>query len=125
MRYCELARGLAAPPGLLPRPWRGTGRLCWLRGGLGVDKQMVGAGEQLAGDRRGGDLLAAAAGDRLVAGGEVGVALGGLCCLAQDPPQPGGALLGDVPVADRAVAAADGRGEPGPGGQLACRSEPA
>ena len=40
-------------------------------GVLGVGEQVPGAGEQLAGDRGGGDLLAAAAGDGLVAGGEL------------------------------------------------------
>jgi hypothetical protein len=43
----------------------------------------------LAGDRDGGDLGAAAAGDRLIAGGEVGMPLGLLRGLAQDPGGPG------------------------------------
>ena len=44
--------------------------------------------------------------------------------LAQDPPDPDRALPGDVPVPNGAVRAADGRGEPGPGRQLARRGEP-
>ena len=59
-----------------------------------------------------------------VGGGVVGVPPGGLRGLAQDPSQPRRALLGDVAVPDGAVRAADGRGEPGPGGQLARRAEP-
>jgi hypothetical protein len=36
-----------------------------------VGEQVPGAGEQFAGDRSGGDLLAAAGGDGLVGGGEI------------------------------------------------------
>src|SRR6185437_6701543 len=89
----------------------------------GVSEQVVGAGDELAGNRGGGDLPAAAAGEGLVAGGEVRVPLGGLRGLARHPPDPGGSLLGDVPVVDRAVAAAHCRGEPGPGRELAGRGE--
>src|SRR5205809_2570277 len=112
MRKCELARGLA------------TARLAGRTVAAGVGEQVAGAGKQLAGDRRGGDLLAAAAGDGLIAGGELGWAFGGLRGLAQDPPDPDRALLGDVPVPDGAVRAAHRRGEPGPGRQLAGRAEP-
>ena len=111
MRFCELTRGWRPSP-LAGRTAAG-----------GVGEQVVGPGDQLAGDRGGGDLLAAAAGGGLVAGGEVRVPLGGLRGLAQHPPGPGGALLGDVPVVDRAVAAAHGRGEPGPGRELAGGAE--
>src|SRR5215470_14483202 len=89
--------GNASSPGAW-RPSRLAGRT-----GAGVGEQVVGACEQLAGDRGGGDLVAAPAGDVLVAGGEVWMPFGGLRGLAQDPPQPGRALLGDVPVADGAV----------------------
>jgi hypothetical protein len=47
-------------------------------GVFGVGEQVPGAGEQLAGDRGGGDLLPAPLGDGLVAGGELRVPLGGL-----------------------------------------------
>ena len=60
MRICELARGSRPSP------------LAWLTSGTGVGEQVAGAGEQLAGDRGGGDLGAAAPGDALVAGGELG-----------------------------------------------------
>src|SRR6185437_520469 len=101
MRFRELARGLA------------TSRLMGRTAAGGIGEQVIGAGEELAGDRGGGDLLAAAAGESLVAGGEVGVPPGGLRGLACHPPHPGGPLLGDVPVVDGAVAAADGGSEPG------------
>ena len=93
-------------------------------GGLHVGQQVPGAGQQLAGDRDGGDLLPAAFGDGRVGGGELRGPLGGLRRLVQDPPQPGRALLGDVPVPDGQVRAADGRGQPGPAGQLAGAAEP-
>jgi len=76
MRFRELARGLA------------TSRLMGRTAAAGVGEQVIGAGEELAGDRGGGDLLAAAAGDGLVAGGEVRMPLGGLRGLAQDPADP-------------------------------------
>jgi len=60
MRKRERARGLA------------TSRLAGRTVAAGVGEQVVGAGEELAGDRRGGDLLAAAAGDGLIPGGELG-----------------------------------------------------
>ena len=107
----------------LTRGWRPS-RLAGRTGAGGVGEQVAGAGEQLAGDRGGGDLGAAAAGDRLVAGGEVGMPPGLLRGLAQDPADPDRPLPGDVPVPDGAVAAAHGRGEPGPGRQLARRGEP-
>ena len=88
---------------------------------LGVGEQGQGPGEQLAGDRGGGDLLAVAAGECLVAGGELRRA-SAACAAAQDPTQPGRAP--DVAVADGAVRAADGGGEPGPGGELGARAEP-
>jgi hypothetical protein len=55
----------------LTRGWRPS-RLAGRTAAGGVGEQMVGAGEQLAGDRGGGDLGAAAPGDALVAGGELG-----------------------------------------------------
>jgi len=76
MRFRELARGLA------------TSRLVGRTAAAGVGEQVIGAGEQLAGDRGGGDLLAAAAGDVLVGGGELRTPLGGLRRLAQHPAQP-------------------------------------
>ena len=63
--------------------------------------------------------------DGLEGGGELRGALGGLGGLAQDEPQPGRALLRDVAVVGDAVAATDGRREPGPGRELARRGEPA
>ena len=110
MRKRELARGWRPSP-LAGRTVAG-----------GVGEQVIGAGYELAGDRRGGDLAAAAAGDGLVAGGEVRVPLGRLRRLAQHPPGPGRALLGDVPVADGAVAAADSRGKAGQAASL--RADP-
>ena len=92
-------------------------------GGLGGGEQVVGAGQQLAGDRDGGDLLPAPFGDRGVGGGELRGALGGLCRLVEDPPQPRRALLGDVTVPDSQVRAADCRCQPGPAGQLAGAGE--
>jgi hypothetical protein len=59
---------------------------------------MVGAGEQLTGDRDGRDLLPAPVGHRLVGVSELRVAFGGLRRLDEDPAQPHRALLGDVPV---------------------------
>jgi hypothetical protein len=53
----------------LTRGWRPS-RLAGRTGAGGVGEQVAGAGEQLAGDRRGGDLRTAALGDALVAGGE-------------------------------------------------------
>ena len=82
MRKRGLARSLA------------TFGLAGLAGGAGVG-ELIGAGEELAGDRGGGDLLAAAAGRGLVAGGEVRVAPGGLRGLARHPADPG-ALQSDV-----------------------------
>src|SRR5258708_1914112 len=90
MRKRELARSLA------------TLGLAGLTGGAGVGEQVIGAGDELAGDRGGGDLLAAAAGEGLVAGSEVRVPLGGLRGLAQHPAHPGRPLLGAVPVVGRA-----------------------
>jgi hypothetical protein len=55
----------------LPGAWRPS-RLAGRTVAAGVGEQVVGAGEELAGDRRGGDLLAAAAGDGLIPGGELG-----------------------------------------------------
>jgi hypothetical protein len=69
----ELARGHATPPGLSPcRPGRGCGGGLRGCGTLGVGEQVPGAGEQLAGDRGGGDFLPAPLGDGLEAGGELG-----------------------------------------------------
>jgi hypothetical protein len=45
---------------------------------LGGLQEVAGAGEEPAGDRGGGGLLAAAGGDGLVGVGEVGMPLGGL-----------------------------------------------
>ena len=84
------------------------------RGVLGVGEQVPGTGGQFAGDRRGGDLPAPPFGDALEGGRELWGALGGLRRLAQHPAQPHRALFGDVPVVGDPVAAADGRGEPGP-----------
>jgi hypothetical protein len=62
--------GWATPPGRSRRCRRGRGR--WRGCGVfGVGEQVPGAGEQLAGDRGGGDLLPAPGGDGLVAGGEL------------------------------------------------------
>src|SRR5215470_18182939 len=58
------------PSGLSPRRRLGRGRLRGLSV-FGVGEQVPGAGEQLAGDRGGGDLLSAPSGDGLVAGGEL------------------------------------------------------
>jgi hypothetical protein len=83
-------------------------------GALGVREQVPGAGEQLARDRCGGDLLTPAAGDRRVAGGVAGVPPGGLRCHAQGPPQPRRALLICAPR--RASTSVTGRGD-APAGQ--------
>jgi hypothetical protein len=101
--------GNASSPGACDPP-----PLAGRTGAGGVGEQVAGAGEELAADRGGGDLLAAAAGQDLVAWSEVRVPLGGLRGLAQHPPRPGRALLGDVPVVDGAVAAADGGGKARP-----------
>ena len=106
----------------LPGVWRpfpvwmpaGAGRSCALPR-LGAGEQVVGAGEELAGDRGGGDLVPAAFSDGAVGGRELRGALGGLGRLVQNPPQPRRALLGDVPVPDSTVRAAHGRGQPSPG----------
>jgi hypothetical protein len=87
-----------------------------------VTEQVPGAGDQLAGDGGGGDLLAAAAGDGGIAGGELRVSLGGLRGLAQYPPDPGRALLGNVAIVGDAVAAADRRVSPAQDASL--RAEP-
>src|SRR5205814_1182712 len=74
----ELARGPGDPLRVCDRvPVRGVAAAGGLRdwGGLGVGEQVPGAGEQLAGDRGGGDLLPAPFGDGLVAGGELRRAL--------------------------------------------------
>jgi hypothetical protein len=80
MPHGRACPGFGDPPGL----W---GRCCGAgRAGvgyrrvrcLGAGEQVVGAGEQLAGDRDGGDLLAAPPGDGGVGGGELRGALGGL-----------------------------------------------
>jgi hypothetical protein len=60
----------------------------WFLGGRAAGEQVAGAGEQLAGDRDGRDLLPAALGDGGVGGGELRGALGGLRGLVEDPPQP-------------------------------------
>jgi len=68
MPFRELARRLATVPPLAGRT---------VGAGIGeVGERVVDAGDELAGDRRGGDLPAAAAGEGLVAGGEVRVPLG-------------------------------------------------
>ena len=106
--------GLGDPPGLGVHDGgasRGAGGR--RAGGLGCGEQVVGAGEQLAGDCDGGDLRPAAFDDRGVGGGELRGPLGGLGGLVQDPPQPRRPLFGDVPVPDTQVRAADGRGQPG------------
>jgi len=54
----------------LTRGWRPS-RLVRRTGAAGVGEQVAGAGQQLAGDRRGSDLRTAAPGDALVAGGEL------------------------------------------------------
>jgi len=117
-RWSERARGLATSLvcGCVPG---GAGGAGCLRG-----EQVVGAGQEFAGYRDGGDLLAAPLGDGGVGGGELRGALGGLRCLVHDPPQPGRALLGDVPVPDGQVRAADGGGQPGLAGQFAGAGEP-
>ena len=89
---------------LLWAPGRSGRRRLRRRGvGLGLLEQVVGAGEQLAGDGRGGDLLAPTSSHGRVAGGELGMAFGGLGGLAEDPAQLRGALLGDVAVTNGAV----------------------
>lgn len=103
--------GLATPAGPVtasPAGARVLGQRLGGRGGLGIGEQVPGAGEQLAGDRRGGDLLPASLGDGLEGGSELRGALGGLRRLAQHPAQPHRALFPDVPVVGDAVAAADG-----------------
>ena len=87
--------GLGDPAGLRGR--RGSG--CHADGGgarLGGE-QVPGAGDQLAGDRGGGNLRRAAFGDGGVGGGELRGALGGLGHLVEHPPQPGRALSGMCP----------------------------
>src|SRR4029077_18768901 len=71
-RMGERARGLATLPS--SRPPRRLVRA----GGLHTGQQVVGAGQELAGDRDGGDLLPAPLGDGRVAGGELRGPLGGL-----------------------------------------------
>jgi hypothetical protein len=93
--------GLGDPRGLRMRAGgaiRGGSRRgrAGCRGGLVVGEQMVGAGEELAGDRDRGDLLAAPAGDGGVGAGELGGPSGGLGCLVEDPPQVRRALPGDA-----------------------------
>jgi hypothetical protein len=80
----------------LTRGWRPS-RLVRRTAAGSVGEQVVGAGEQLAGDRGGGELDAAAPGDALVAGGELGGVPGLLRGLAQDPPDPDRALPGMCP----------------------------
>ena len=60
---------------------------------------MIGAGQQLAGDRDGGDLGPAPPGDRGVGGGELRGALGRSAPPGQHPAQPGSPAR-DVPVPD-------------------------
>jgi hypothetical protein len=93
MPHKRACPGLGDPPGLRGRGG-GAGR-AWCRR-LGVGEQVVSAGEQLAGDRDGGDLLPAAFADGGVGGGELRGALGGLRGLIEDPPQPRRALPGDA-----------------------------
>jgi hypothetical protein len=96
----ERARpGLGDPPGL---GVCGGSRAAVRRGRarcLGGGEQVPGAGQQLAGDRDGGDLLPAPFRDGGVAGGEFRGALGGLGCLVEYPAQPGRALLICAPPA--------------------------
>jgi hypothetical protein len=80
----------------LTRGWRPS-RLAGRTGAAGVGEQVAGAGQQLAGDRRGGDLRTAAPGDALVAGGELRCVPGLLRGLAQDPADPDRALPGMCP----------------------------
>src|SRR6266581_7421882 len=87
----ERTRGLAALPSSWP-PRRRAGV-----GGLYLGQQVPGAGQQLAGDRDGGDLVPAASGDAGVGGGEVRGPPGGLRGLVQHPPQPRRALPGMFP----------------------------
>ena len=81
-RRSELTRGLATLPSSRP-PRRRAGL-----GGFHLGRQVPGAGQQLAGDRDGGDLLPAASGDGRVAGGEVRGSPGRLRGLVERPPQP-------------------------------------
>ena len=60
---------------------------------LQLGQDMRGAGQQSAGDRHRGDVLAAAADQLTIGVGEHRVALGRLGGLLQDPPHPGRALL--------------------------------
>ena len=84
----------------------------------GAGEQVPGAGEQLAGDRGSGDLLPGWRRSRR-RWARIPVSAWRSCAAShRGPPQPGRALLGDVAVADGAVRAADGGGEPGPGGEL-------
>ena len=57
--------------------------------GLQAGQQVPGAGQELAGDRDGGDLLPAALGDGRVGGGELRGSFSGLRRLVHDPSQPG------------------------------------
>ena len=96
--YGDQARSIAALGA--PAPGRRAGS-------LHVGQQVPGPGQQLAGDRDGGDLLPAMLGDAGVGSGELGGPLGGLRRLVEHPAQPGRALFGDVPVPDGPVRAAD------------------
>ena len=81
-RRGEHARGLATLPSSRP-----SQRLV-RAGGLQVVEQVPGAGQQLAGDRDGRDLLPAPFGDAGVGSGELRGPLGGLRGLVHGPPQP-------------------------------------
>ena len=105
------ARSLVTLPVWAASWWSGCRAGVWFRrarcpGGLRVGEQVVGAGQELAGDRDGRDLLPAALCDGGVAGGELRRALGRLrrlvgwerCAWASDdrPPAAGGLCLGCI-----------------------------
>ena len=93
--------------------------------GLEFGEQVEAASKELAGDRHGGDVGAAAGGGLGVEGGERRAGLGSLGGLLEHEADPRRAHLGDVAVADLTVGVAHRRGEPGPGAQLAGSREAA
>src|SRR5262249_20803293 len=91
---------------------------------LSVAQAVEAEGEDLAGDRDLGDLLAAPLGDPLVALAERAAAgRGVLSGFDQRPPERRRALPGDVAEPGLAVGAADGRSQPRPGAEVAGAAE--
>ena len=72
--------------------------------GLEFGEQVEAASKELAGDRHSGDVLATAGGGLGVEGGERRTGLGSLGGLLEHEADPRRAHLGDVAVADLAVA---------------------